>query len=313
MGSNSIFLNMKNSRLVKSGDEEDLSSGNTIDNGSLSRSFHGTFLTAIAVFLALMFGAAATVGYYNNFASNTSRNVAVDRRGNSLKKNVVEERSLQQVGDYPDSPDITTIVMTEESVSDTDVHELLYEGSETREDTTLANEEPIVEVDSVIMNMTEHAVMVDQAATASRRNALLVKQALVQSGEQLKILYMNTIDVQPGDFIALAPFSADVSAGLSSDDYIAYAYVCPPGSDPTFDCPRYGTVLWDVEATIPSGRYMVYLSKEDNPEPYTIKAETSRPFMIQGANRAEVAESPTPAPPTILPPIENPIRSLDTM
>ena len=304
---------MKQSLCITSGDEEKLSSSSPDtrhhlqhNDFSANKASPGIFSAVLAVSLALIIGAVATVGYYNHFSSNTSSDA------------FVEERSLQQFGDDGDSPFIATIVMTEESVSDADVLEMLYgdndAGSDEREDIIpMANEDPIIEVDSVVMNETENVVMVDQAATSRRRNAILVKQALVQSGEQLKILYMNTIDVQPGDFVALVSSRVDTSAGLSSDDYIAYAYVCAKGSDPIFDCPKYGTVVWDVGTNVPSGRYKAVLSKEDGPEPYTIKAETSGPFMIQGANRAEVVEGPTPAPPSVSPPIENPHQSLDTV
>ena len=338
---------MKQSLCVTSGDEEDLSSSSTSTRRLLllqnDRSTNkGIFSVVLAVSLALIVGAVATVGYYNHFASNTSSDafgdlqrpppsgkvvIGLDENRPGRLKKYVEKRSLQRFGDGGDSPVTTSSVMTEEpvihnygfdGVSDAAVHKMLYgdndEGSDEREDVIpMANDQPIVEVDSVIIDETEDIVTVDQAASARRRNAIAATQALFQSGEQLKILFMNTIDVQPGDFVALVPSSVDTSAGISDDDYVAYTYVCPPGSDPIFDCPKYGTVLWDVGTNIPSGRYMAILSKEDGPEPYTIKAETNGPFMIKNANRAEVVEGPTPAPPTISPPIENSNQSLDTV
>lgn len=342
---------MKHSLCITPGDEENLSldskdTRRRLQNDcSTNKASSAIFSVILAVSLALIIGAVATVGYYNHFASNTSSTAAADlhRRSPSGKliiglpvdekrprrlKEHIEKRSLQRFGDGGDSPVTTSSAMTEEpvihnygfaGVSDADVHKMLYggydEGGDKRENVIpMANDQLIVEVDSVIIDETENnVVLVDQAASARRRNAIAVKQALVKSGEQLKILFMNTIDVQPGDFVALVPFRVDTSAGLSDDDYIAYAYVCKPGSDPIFDCPKYGTVVWDVGTNISSGRYKAILSKEDGPEPYTIKAETNGPFMIQGANRAEVVESPTPAPPTISPPIENSNHSLDTV
>ena len=342
------------SRPIPSGDEDLSSVGTTStrtgtrhphlnndrSNSSKNKSSPPGILSAAVASLALI-GAAATVGYYNHFASNDDATNTLDRpsssgklivppdgrRARQLKKHIEkrEKRALQRFGDDGDSPVTTSSAMTEEPVihnygfagmSDADIHAMLYggnaEGNDEREDAIpMAAEEPIVEVDSIVMDETENIVTIDQAAAPAtrRRNAVAAKQTLFQANEQVVVSFMNAIDVQPGDFVAIVPSSIDASAGLSDDDYVAYTYVCPPGpdTDTTLDCPRYGSVAWDA-GDIPSGRYKAYLTKEDGPEPYTIKAETSGPFMVRGApiNRAEVIETPTPAPPTPLPPTPMP-------
>lgn len=292
-------------------------------------------ITSAAIVSLALIGAAATVGYYNHFASNDANTLshrpsssgklivpADDRRARQLKEHIEKrDRALQRFGDDGESPVTTSSVMTEEPVihsygfagiSDSDIHAMLNgtgtgstEGSDEREDVIpMSAEEPIVEVDSIVMDETENVVNVDQAAAAPatrRRNAVAAKQTLFQANEQVVISFANTIDVQPGDFVAIVPSSFDASAGISDDDYVAYTYVCPPESDAL--CPRYGSVAWDA-GDIPTGRYKAYLTKEDSPAPYTIKAETSGPFMVRGAptNRAEVIETPTAAPPTAVPP-----------
>ena len=332
------------------------SSSSSSDNNKKSSSSSGILRVSATIVSLALIGVAATctVGYYNHFASNDNASPnplllhrpsspssgklivpADERRARQLKEHIAEKREqkrgLQRFGDDGESPVTASSVMAEEepvihtygfaSMSDADIHALLYgeeENSDSkREDAIImANEKPIVEVDSTIMDETENIVTVDQSTTPAtrRRNAVAAKQTLFAADDEVVISFFNTIDVQPGDFVAIVPSNIDVSAGLMDGDYVAYTYVCPPGSDTdtTFDCPRYGSVAWDA-GDIPPGRYKAYLAMEDRSEPYTVKAATSGPFMVRGAptNRAEVIETPRPTSkatmsPTMLPTTSSP-------
>jgi len=319
-------------------------------DGDNSKSLLASFVASFALTVA-----SATVAY-NNYYTSTNTNTlprlsssgtlivpADDRRARQLQQHI-EKRSLQRFGDDGDAAVTTSSFMTEDPVihtygfaglSDADVHNLLFGDSDTREDVVIpmAEQEPIVEVDSAAMDEIESVpVTVDQAAPSRRRNAVAAKQTLFSSDEQVVVSFMNALDVQPGDFVAVVPSNIDVSDGLRDDDFVDYTYVCEPGSEP-IDCPRYGSVSWDP-SEIPSGRYMAYLAKEDSPEPYTIKSATTEGFMVRRAvrNRVEIIEPvapaptpapptpvpptpapPTPVPPTIPPPTEDPNGSLGTL
>lgn len=88
----------------------------------------------------------------------------------------------------------------------------------------MAIEKPIVEVANTIMDETENIVTVDQstAPATRRRNAVAAKQTLFAADDQVVISFLNTIDVQPGDFVAIVPSNIDVSAGMVDGDYVAW-------------------------------------------------------------------------------------------
>ena len=259
-----------------------------------------------------------------------------DHRGRQLQQRV-EKRSLQRFGDDEEElVETSSIVQLEEPVihkvdnidttpvisgharrSSLPMGELLH-GKEAAADIAdfipmAANEyHEAVEVDSVLMDGSENLVTVDEAV-ARRRDAVVAKQGEFASNENVVIAFMNAVNVEAGDWIAIV--AASVGLGddgmLGGDDYLAYAYVCEPGAD-TAECPRHGSVAWEPQFLSP-GEYMAYLVKEDYPEPFTVKAATSSPFTIgtEPASHVEIIEAvpptpvpvvPTPLPPTPVPP-----------
>lgn len=298
--------------------------------------------------LALI-GVATTCGYRQYFDNAPSRSSTRpfpsngklivpmdDHRGRQLEQRV-EKRSLQRFGDDEeelvatssivlleepvihkvDNIDTTPIVSGHARPSSLPMGELLH-GEEAASDIAdiipmAANEyHEAVEVDSVVMDGSENVVTVDEAV-ARRRDAVVAKQNEFASDENVVIAFMNAVNVEAGDWIAVV--TASVGLGddgmLGGDDYLAYAYVCEPGAD-TAECPRHGTVAWEPQF-LSSGEYMAYLVKEDYPEPFTVKAATSSPFTIgtEPASHVEIIEAvpptpvpvvPTPLPPTPVPP-----------
>eukprot|EP00563_Minutocellus_polymorphus_P003417 CAMPEP_0181040006 /NCGR_PEP_ID=MMETSP1070-20121207/10807_1 /TAXON_ID=265543 /ORGANISM="Minutocellus polymorphus, Strain NH13" /LENGTH=805 /DNA_ID=CAMNT_0023117965 /DNA_START=601 /DNA_END=3015 /DNA_ORIENTATION=- len=323
---------------ITSGDEH-LSTGTRRNNKKAS--------AILAVASTALLGAAATIGYNQYYASNISNNArpfpssgklifAPDGRRGSQLHQLIEKRSLQRFGDDGEEPVTTSSVMTEEPVihnvedtyrytpivsarSSLPVGELLDdEDTNTMVDIfPVATNEFDEVVESVLMDESENTVTVDSNAVARRRNAVAAKQVVFAFDEQVVISFMNALDVEAGDWIAIAPASVDLGdhGMLGGDDYMAYAYVCDPGTDPV-ECPRFGSVAWEPQFLSP-GEYVAYLAKEDCPEPYTVKATTSTPFTIgtEPANRVEIIEAvppspvpvvPTPVPPTPIPVVPTP-------
>ena len=170
----------------------------------------------------------------------------------------------------------------------------------------------IFAADSALLDDSENAVTFDSAAAARRRDAVVAKQDVFTSNEKVVIAFMNAINAEAGDWIAIVPASVGLGDDgmLGGNDYLAYGYVCRPGTDP-LECPRYGSVAWDP-LLLPPGEYMAYLAKEDSQGPFTVKAATSSPFIVGTGptTRAESIEatSPTPVSPT---PVQT--GSLDTL
>ena len=170
----------------------------------------------------------------------------------------------------------------------------------------------VVEVDSVFIDGSEDVVTVDTTA-ARRRDAVVAKQSEFASNEDVVISFMNAVNVEAGDWIAIvaASIGLDDEGMLGGDDYLAYAYICEPGADTT-ECPRYGSVAWEPQFLFP-GEYMAYLVKEDYPSPFTVKAATSSSFTIgtEPASRIEIIEAvpptTTPMPPTPVPVVPTPM------
>ena len=308
-------------------------------------------IIATVASLALI-GVATTCGYrqYHDSAPSTTTRSATrpfpssgklivpmnDHRGRHLQQQRVEKRSLQRFGDGEEELVATSsIVQLEEPIihkidnidttpmisgharrSSLPMGELLY-GEEAAAD--IADIIPMaveyheaVEVDTVLMDGSENVVTVDEAV-ARRRDAVVAKQGEFASNENVVIAFMNAVNVEAGDWIAIV--AASVGLGddgmLGGDDYLAYAYVCEPGAV-TVECPRHGSVAWEPQFLSP-GEYMAYLVKEDYPEPFTVKAATSSTFTIgtEPASHVEIIEAvpptpvpvvPTPLPPTPVPP-----------
>lgn len=220
-----------------------------------------------------------------------------------------QPNGLQRFGDDDGvMPDTSSSVMSEDPVipnygfdgiSDSDVHKILHGDGEKEE---------------IVMNEDESkdAVTVDQQQTARRRNAIAAKQGVFNLRDKVVISFLNSIDVEAGDWIGIVPEKVGTS-GLNADGfvdgdaYITYRYVCDPDADPLY-CPHTGSVEWDVQsigAYFPPGKYVAYLCKEDgedDPGPYVVKAGPAY-FEIS----AIIEAPPTNPPPTNRPPT-NPNR-----
>ena len=178
-----------------------------------------------------------------------------------------------------------------DGISDSDVHKILH-GDGTGEKEIVMNEDE-----------SKDAVTVDQQQTARRRNAIAAKQGVFGLRDKVVISFLNSIDVEAGDWIGIVPEKVGTS-GLNdegfvdADSYITYRYICDPDADPLY-CPHTGSVEWDVQsigAYFPPGKYVAYLCKEDgedDPGPYVVKAG---PTFFEISTIIEAP--PTNTPPT---------------